>query len=648
MKKCLLLILLLPNLFLAQKNKSTTLGKTTLEELKMNFYAKDSSAAAVILYEQVNRYPDENNKEIPKIDYYYRIKIFDKSAFDLADIEIYLREEEKLNSVSAITYNLTETGSLSKKYLSQKNIFTLTKENGWKSKKFTLPEIKEGSVIEYTYSVSSPYLVIDDWHFQSDIPKIKSNFHAAVLANYKYNIKINGFKKLDRNNSDVIKECVYVEGIGHGSCITYDFGMDDIPAFEEEDYMLSKKNYLSKLIFDLKSKTGYDGIITNYTTSWKEADKKLKKYFFNNQTSKKSFFKKVLPDTILTKPNALERAKDIYSFIQKHYTWNGDNWRNSDAKVKKAFDQKSGDVGEINLSLFNSLMASNIDVKLVVLSTRNNGLTSKLYPVIFDYNYLIVQAVIKDKVYYLDATNKFSPFGEIPFKAINGEARVLDFKEESYWVKLKPIYRTSINNIVRLKLTENDDLKGTIAIQRSGFYAKNQRQYLNPLTEKKHIENFEDQHINMEVDEYKVINQNDLNKKLIEHYKVSIHNDNNTFGQITINPIFLGRLKKNPFKLKERKYPVDFGYTRTENYSLALQIPDGYTVDQLPKDIAIGLPNKGGTYTYKVIHSGSIISIFTKFTINKRIFSNEEYFALKEFYNQIINSEKTLIRLKKK
>ncbi|RCS26838.1 hypothetical protein DUT90_06845 [Polaribacter sp. WD7] len=92
MKKCLLLILLLPNLFLAQKNKSTTLGKTTLEELKMNFYAKDSSAAAVILYEQVNRYPDENNKEIPKIDYYYRIKIFDKSAFDLADIVNYLTE----------------------------------------------------------------------------------------------------------------------------------------------------------------------------------------------------------------------------------------------------------------------------------------------------------------------------------------------------------------------------------------------------------------------------------------------------------------------------------------------------------------------------------------------------------------------------
>lgn len=83
----------------------------------MNLYPKDSSAAAVVLYEQVNRYPDLDNNEIPRIDYYYRIKIFDKSAFDLADIEIYLRENEKLLNISAITYYLSENGSTQQKCL---------------------------------------------------------------------------------------------------------------------------------------------------------------------------------------------------------------------------------------------------------------------------------------------------------------------------------------------------------------------------------------------------------------------------------------------------------------------------------------------------------------------------------------------------
>lgn len=117
MKKRILILFLFPTIFFAQKEKSTTLGKTTLQELQMNLYPKDSSASAVVLYEQVNRYPDLDNNEIPRIDYYYRIKIFDKSAFDLADIEIYLRENEKLLNISAITYYLSENGSMQQKCL---------------------------------------------------------------------------------------------------------------------------------------------------------------------------------------------------------------------------------------------------------------------------------------------------------------------------------------------------------------------------------------------------------------------------------------------------------------------------------------------------------------------------------------------------
>lgn len=146
--------------------------------------------------------------------------------------------------------------------------------------------------------------------------------------------------------------------------------------------MLSKKNYLSKIVFDLESYTDIKGSIENYTTTWQKADKKLKSQFFNNQTSKKNYFRKRIPENILTIENPLERAKEIYTFIQQYFTWSKNYWTNKDAKIKNAFDEAIGGVGEINLSIYNSLKAANLNAKLVVLSTKDNGIPTKLYPII--------------------------------------------------------------------------------------------------------------------------------------------------------------------------------------------------------------------------------------------------------------------------
>ena len=274
---------------MSQKERSLSLGRTNLEELKRTVYEKDSTAKALVLYEQANRYPDKNADEIPRTDFYFRIKIFDKSAFDLADIQIYLRKKEMLLDVKAISYNLTDEGTIDKKFLSENDIFTTDGPNDWTIKKFTIPNVKEGSIIEFKYSIRSPYLVIDDWYFQSNIPKIKSEFDAAILGNYKYNIRIVGFLKLDKNEPSIKENCIDIDGLGPGSCRVYSFGMDNIPAFKEEDYMLSKKNYISRLSFDLKSTTSYTGVIEKYTTTWKKADKSLKELWTVTGKVKKIF-----------------------------------------------------------------------------------------------------------------------------------------------------------------------------------------------------------------------------------------------------------------------------------------------------------------------------------------------------------------------
>lgn len=647
MKKATLLLLLFTTILVAQKEKSSKMGQTTLEELKMSVYDKDSTATAVVLYEHANRYPDNNKSEIPRTDYYFRIKIFDKASFNSANITINLFKEQKLLDLRAVTYNLTEVGSIDKETLQETAIFKTKEGKDWTVIKFTLPNIKEGSVIEYRYSISSPYLGITDWFFQSDIPKIKSEYDVSILGNYKYNIRIVGFLELDKNKPSIDENCVYINGFGNGACSVYSFGMHHIPAFKEEDYMLSKKNYISKLSFDLKSRMSYDGKVKNFTTTWKQADKTLKKQFFNNQTSQKNYFKRRIPESILAIENNLERVKKVFSFIRNHYTWNEKYWTNEDAKVKEAFEDKSGDVGEINLSLYNSLKAANIAANLVVLSTRNNGLSTKLFPVIYDYNYVIVKTVIAGKPYFLDATDKFLPFGQVPIKTLNGEARVIDFKEESTWEALEPKIKSSKNINAKLVLNEDGAFSGTLMIRRNGYFASNQRKKNSLTKENDYLENFESKNPDLEVDDYKVNNLENLEKSLVEVFKIKLLMEENLAKKTRINPIFFDRIKENPFKLKERNYPVDFAYPRKFNYLLNLEIPEGYKITQLPENKAISLPNKAGSFIFKTVKKGNIIKVYSRLNISKRIFQASEYYALKEFYKQIIITENSYIVIEK-
>lgn len=649
MKKTILLLLLFTSIAAySQEKKSSKMGQTTLDEIKMAIYDKDSTAAAVVLYEHANVYKDKNEEYNTRTDYYYRIKILDKKALDYADITINLYKKKEAKNIKAITYNLSEKETKQTTSLAKDKIFKVKESENWTSYKFAMPNVKVGSVIEYSYSLISPYSGIEDWYFQSDIPKIKSEYDAAILGNYKYNVRVVGFLKLDKDKPSIDKKCLYVDGIGEGACVIYSYGMDDVPAFKDEDYMLSEENYLSRLTFDLKSFTSPKGAVTNYTTTWKQADKKLKKIFFNNQTSKKSFFKKNIPEEMLLTENQLDKAKSIYTFIQNHYTWNDRLWNNEDEKVKQAFDNKTGSAGEINLSLFNALNAADINAELVILSTRQNGLPTTLFPVIFDFNYVIIKVTIDDKEYFLDATDKFSPFGQVPFRTLNGQARVINYKKESNWVQLKPKFASSKSVTAKLSLNEDGDITGSLMIRRQGYTAQRQRKKLAVISEEGYLEEFEEDNPDTEVDEYSSRFLEDLEKPLQEIFKVNILMNDGLNNKIRLNPFFFNRLKENPFKLKERNYPVNFGYSRRNNFVLSLNIPDSYKITKLPKQVAIALPNNGGSFVLKVAKKGNVINIYSRMNIKKNAYTSEEYFALKEYFKQIVIAENSYITLEKK
>src|SRR5690606_5947910 len=181
-----------------------------------------------------------------------------------------------------------------------------------------------------------------------------------------------------------------------------------------------------------------------------------------------------IESVIANETNDLAKAEKIYDFIRGWYRWNEFTGKYSDAGIKKAFDQKVGNVGDINLSLIAALKYAGLFVEPMILATRDKGLPIELYPVLTDFNYVVAKLNLGDKIYMLDATDDFVPFGVLPERCLNGRGRVLGEKE-SYWYKIDATERAKQLTILNLKLDSLGVVRGTIQTTSVGYKAAEKR-----------------------------------------------------------------------------------------------------------------------------------------------------------------------------
>lgn len=131
------------------------------------------------------------------------------------------------------------------------------------------------------------------------------------------------------------------------------------------------------------------------------------------------------------------------------------------------------------------------------------------------------------------------------------------------------------------------------------------------------------------------------------HYTIKY--DSETADIIYMNPVFGERYKQNPFKSADRQYPVEMPYRQNDLYTLSMEIPDGYVVDELPKSVTLKLnTNNDAVFEYRITQSGETISLNYKLDINRTIFSPAEYNLLREFFGNMVAKLDEQIVFKKK
>ena len=149
---------------IAQQKSNIKFGKVSPEDFKHKVYSVDTSAHAVVIADIGSTEIVGNTKGSFSLEFkrFRRVHILNKNGYDIADVQIGLYTdgggEEELKSLKAVTYNLEDGKVMETKLETKSAVFKDKISKKVVVKKFTFPNIKEGSIIEYEYKITSDFI----------------------------------------------------------------------------------------------------------------------------------------------------------------------------------------------------------------------------------------------------------------------------------------------------------------------------------------------------------------------------------------------------------------------------------------------------------------------------------------------------------
>lgn len=663
-KKLLVIALLLFSIFSYAQEKETPkrknfkYGQVNMDEFATKVTGADSAASAVTLFDVGRGYFEISSRTgdfVYVFERHIRYKIINKGGYDYGNLELQFYKnginETKLDYMDAATYNLDE-GKIVVSKINKEAKFSEKQDKNYTLKKFALPNVKEGSIVEYKYKTSSDFIfTLGPWYFQRSIPTLYSQFEITIPEYYKYKPSGGGYLFLNPQRESVNQTFLVGGATYTTQSARMSFQVENAPGLKRESFVTTMDDYVSKIGFELASITIPGQVYREYTTTWPKIVKGLKEdENFGGFLNKKGYSKTLLKDILKGQTKADTVLQIIFNYVKNNIKWN-EEYRKyaSETNIKAVFDKKTGSSADINLSLLNLLTEANITASPVLLSTRENG-AHPGGPMLTDFNNVIVMAEMGDQQVLLDATDKDHTPGLIAYDNLNHQGLKVNLKDEDgSWISLEEAKMSRRNINLMLTLSPENTFTGKLYLSSSHYEAlKRRNQYRSATNETDFLKSYKTEKPGLGIKNYQIQQLDNLSEPLVETMDVMIEDNVEEAGNLAyFAPLLFERTKENPFKLEERMFPVDFGFPAEENYRITIDFPTGYQLDKTPKNEKISLPEDAGSFTFLFAVEANKLMITSKISIKKALFTSEEYHYLKELFKNIVRKQAEQIVFKK-
>ncbi len=610
-------------------------GKVDAADLQMTSYAADTAAEALVLADFGSVQFDFASGARIILEHHKRIKILKRSGFGYADISLPFYHEDRLEDINSIKAQvIAPDGEITT--LSKSDITTEKIDENWSQIKFSFPGIEEGTIIEYRYKKYSKLVQeLPEWYFQEKIPVRWSEYRLNIPEQLRY-VSLTQGRRLDINEQ---------------SGNEFRMVMKDVPALRPEPYITTMDDYLARIRFQLSGT--YFEAYKPFLTSWENVAKDLlESEKFGLQFNQKRFHNgitKAAASVIKEGMSDHEKLHALYNFVNREMEWNEYYGVYASEYLDRCFEKKSGSKAEMNMMLLALLRANGFKAWPVLISTRSNGRPVDMYPILDQFNGLIVLAELDGKPIWLDTGNPNRHPGILSVATLNKAGFMVD-EEHSQWVELE-VPESRMAYIADLQLQENGSMAGNVISLYSGYNSASVKARKGTQEDFKYFQDWL-QGVYPEAEmsrvEYNV--KGKFKEKLEAKMDCDIQGSVMGFeDRLYVTPILFPIFNEHPLKLDRRDFPVDFPYPFMEQFMIKLQIPEGYEIEDIPETKVVQLPADGGRMKFVVsqIDEGKL-QIICQFKISQLHYGPDEYHHIKELFDQLMEAQESQIVLRKK
>ncbi|MES2545852.1 MAG: DUF3857 domain-containing protein [Bacteroidota bacterium] len=660
------------SLFLSSVTFSQTyeLGKVTLSELEEATYPKDTTVAAAVLFQIGKSYfdfsPGKGFELVTETDIKIKIYNQDGVVFAKQNIEYYKGDTgaESVMISKVVSYTLVDEEMI-KTNLNGQDIPTEEKSKHWTVKKMVIPNVKVGSIIEYRIVTRSPFVSsFPEWSFQKSIPVNHSEYTTVIPDYYIYNVKYKGNvpptktvtkgqKTITIDEREKAKPGSVFFGASGNPTINYAetktvYKMDDVPALEDESFVNNIDNYRIGVTHQLTQIKMQTGAIQSFETDWASVVKKIyDAEDFSGELNKTGYFEKDLNIYLRGVIGQDNKLKEVFNFVKKRMNWNEVSSTSCDRDIVEAYGgATTGNSAEINLMLTAALRYAGFDANPVLISTRTHGIAN--YPTPAAFNHVIVAVEFAGNRILLDATSKHALPNILPINSLNGKGRLV--KKDGSSIEISTLPKAKAKEIIKVvaQITQDGNVIGKTTDQYFDYNAFTFREKNNKQSHDVWVNELENRFEGIEIEDYIFINSISLPLPIEESYSFQDTNsaqlDEN---RISFSPALFFASAPNPFTKDSRTYPADFVYPQRDEYSILINIPEGYGISSVPESKSLTMPNNLGSFNYTVSRNGNQVQLLMDLDFNQAVIEASNYYVLKNFYKEMYEKQNEKVILVK-
>lgn len=626
-------------------------GKVSAEEVSMTTYPKDTSAAAVVLYEKedIMLDMDANGRFVLITDRHMRVKVLKEEGLDWADHSIlrYVDSDlrETVSGIDVVTYNL-EDGKVKATKMAKQFVYDEEYSDSYRKTSFYAQDVKVGSVIEMKFRFTSQrYWDVGEIYFQREIPVNLMESVVRLPDMFTFNKKMSGYYTPEYTSEFESRTL----SLG-GSPYTYNVNLDryvvtDVPAFKVEPYVYAPRQYYSSVKYDISALVIPGILHENYGVSWDDIDVSYRDSDIMQRFRAGCQFK----DEVALLPNEgadADRIAAAVSLVKSNVEWDR-TYKIYPNPLGQVVKSKSGSNAEINCLIAGCLREMGYTVDMVMVKMRSSGYLLDFQPEMYPFDTFIVRAVASDgKEYFVDGGSSNTYVNILPPTFLITNGRIIRNSGRGEWVNLTGRTRSSIAMSVSAELNPQMQMTGKVTRKETGnasYASKNL--YDSYDDEEEYISDIESDN-SIEIDEIEFEGMTEYSPSASMTYTFTKDLDSAS-DLVYVNPFITAFHSKDSFQSITREYPVDFPYPYNLNYLFTMAIPEGYAVEQMPQNMNFRFDPIGASVRCIFSANGNAIQMVFNYSQTKTMCEVSQYEHIRTFWQYLADLYDSVVVLKK-